>query len=78
MIFFMMLNLRTFVAYCILRNISHAKYFCKIFRNMRHNEVNCCFGLKLWYFAHKKDIKEILVISLIWLQKRGLYGILAL
>ena len=24
-------------AYCILRNIWHAKYFCEIFRNLRHD-----------------------------------------
>ena len=45
--------------YCILRNILHEKYFaCKIFRNLRHDYVNCCFGLKLWYFAHKKTSKK--------------------
>ena len=25
-------------AYCILRNISHAKYSCEIFRNLRHKK----------------------------------------
>ena len=34
-----------------MRNIL-AKYSCEIFRNLRHDYANCCFGIKLWYFAH--------------------------
>ena len=45
-------------AYCILRNISQAKYSCEIFRNLRYYYVNCCFGIKLWSFTHKKTSKK--------------------
>ena len=63
------------VAYCILQNISHAKYSCEIFRNLPHDYVNCCFDIRLWFFAHKRrQRKKIIVISLIWLQKK--WGVL--
>ena len=45
-------------AYCILRNISHVKYSCKKFCNLRHDYVNCCFSINLWSLAHKKTSKK--------------------